>query len=99
MLPVISQLSPHLFLGHQSRRFVMNQSTGHQDPLVFSYLSLRKAVGIIGFLLPSVLAIGKILLQGFGPQGAILQSSISSYYYTNVRDIFAGSLCAIGVFL
>jgi len=72
----------------------MNQSSGPQDPVVLSYLGLRKAVGMIGFLLPLVLAIGKILLQSPG-----LQQSISSYYYTMVRDVFVGSLCAIGVFL
>lgn len=72
----------------------MNQQSGPRDPLVLSYLGLRKAVGIIGFALPSVLAIGKILLQGPG-----IQSSISGYYYTAMRNVFEGSLCAIGVFL
>jgi hypothetical protein len=72
----------------------MNQQSGPQQPLVLSYLSLRKAVGIIGFALPFVLAFGKILLQGPGIQG-----SISCYYYTDMRNVFVGSLCAIGVFL
>jgi hypothetical protein len=71
----------------------MNQSSGPQE-LVRSYLSLRKAVGIIGFLLPAVLAIGKVLLQGPG-----IQCSISDYYYTVVRNVFVGALCTIGVFL
>jgi hypothetical protein len=77
-----------------NRRLVMNQQSGPQDPLVLSYLGLRKAVGIIGFALPFVLAFGKILLQGPGRQ-----SSISGYYYTDMRDVFVGSLCAIGIFL
>jgi hypothetical protein len=71
-----------------------NQQSGHPDPLVFSYLTLRKAVGIIGFALPFVLAVGKIFSQGAG-----IQSSISGYYYTDMRNILVGSLCAIGVFL
>ena len=71
----------------------MNQQSGPQDSLVLSYLSLRKAVGIIGFALPFVLAFGKILLQGPG-----IQRSISSYYYTDMRNVFVGSLCAIGIF-
>ena len=62
--------------------------------LVISYLTLRKAVGVIGTSLPFVLVIGKWLLQGWG-----IQSSISAYYYTSMRDVFVGSLCAIGVFL
>jgi hypothetical protein len=72
----------------------MNQQSGPQEPLVLSYLGLRKAVGIIGVALPFVLAFGKLLLQGPG-----IQDSISGYYYTVMRNVFVGSLCAIGVFL
>ena len=72
----------------------MSQQSGPQDPLVLSYLELRKAVGIIGFALPFVLAFGKILVEGLG-----IQSSIRGYYYTDLRNVFVGSLCAIGVFL
>jgi hypothetical protein len=75
-------------------RLDMSHDSGPQGFLVLSYLDLRKAVGIIGFALPFVLAFGKILLQGSG-----IQSSISSYYYTDMRNVFVGSLCAIGVFL
>jgi len=72
----------------------MNQQSGPQDSLVLSYLGLRKAVGIIGVALPFVLSFGKILLQSPG-----IENSISAYYYTDVRNVFVGSLCAIGVFL
>ena len=71
----------------------MNQQPSDQN-LVFSYLELRKAVGIIGVALPFVLAIGKLVLQGPG-----LEPTISSYYYTDLGNWFVGSLCAIGVFL
>jgi hypothetical protein len=63
-------------------------------PLVLGYLGLRRAVGIIGLTLPLVLALGRILLQGFG-----IETSISCYYYTDMGNVFVGSLCAIGVFL
>jgi hypothetical protein len=72
----------------------MDQQSVPQDPLVLSYLALRRAVGIIGLALPFVLAVGKVLLQGPG-----IQSSISSYHYTDMRTVFEGSLCAIGAFL
>jgi len=55
---------------------------------------LRKAIGIIGISLPFVLAFGKIILGSPG-----IQSSISGYYYTGMRDVFVGSLCAIAVFM
>jgi hypothetical protein len=64
------------------------------NSFVMSYLDLRKAIGIIGITLPFVLAIGKIILTGQG-----IESSISAYYYTVMRDVFVASLCAIGVFL
>ncbi len=64
------------------------------DSLVLSYLGLRKAIGVIGITLPFVLAIGKIILTGPG-----IQSSISAYYYTIMRDVFVGMLCANAVFL
>jgi hypothetical protein len=62
--------------------------------LVISYLTLRRAIGILGVLLPLVLSLGKILLQGRG-----LDCSISDYYYTVMGNVFVGSLCSIGVFL
>jgi len=72
----------------------MTQPSGPQDSLVLSYLDLRKAIGTIGIALPFVLAIGKLLLDGPG-----IQSSMSAYYHTVMRDVFVGSLCAIAVFL
>jgi len=72
----------------------MNQRSPCPDSLVLSYLQLRKAVGIIGVALPFVVALGKIVLQGPG-----IQHSISAYYYTDMGNVFVGSLCAIGVFL
>src|SRR5712664_2038585 len=62
--------------------------------LVISYLSLRKAIGFIGLLLPVVLVLGKILLGSPG-----LETSISLYYYTHMGNVLVGSLCAIGTFL
>ncbi len=70
------------------------QSVPDGAPLVVSYLDLRKAVGIIGLALPFVLAFGDILLHGLR-----IENSISTYYYTEMRNIFVGSLCAIAIFL
>jgi len=79
---------------HHSPNSAPVNPTDPDDSLVLSYLTLRKAVGIIGLLLPFVLAIGKILLQGSG-----IEPSISCYYYTDTGGVFVGSLFAIGVFL
>ncbi len=65
-----------------------------QNTLVHSYLFLRRAIGLIGLALPLVLILGKQLVQG----GALL-GSLSSYYYTDLRDVLVGAMCAVGVFL
>ena len=72
----------------------MDQQPDPDNSLVISYLWLRTAIGIIGIALPFALAMGKILFDDGG-----LQSSMSAYYYTNTRNLFVGSLCAIGIFL
>ena len=72
----------------------MGQQPDSDNSLVISYLWLRTAIGIIGIALPFALVLGKILFDGGG-----LQNSMSAYYYTNTRNLFVGSLCAIGIFL
>ncbi len=69
-------------------------TTSPQTTLVHSYLFLRRAIGIIGLALPFVLIIGKLLVDG-----GDLGGSLSGYYYTSMRDVLVGSMCAAGVFL
>jgi len=62
-------------------------------PLVMSYLLMRMLIGVVAVLLPAVLILANWAIgHGFQP-------SLSGYYYTPMRNIFVGSLCAIGVFL
>ncbi|MDM4719046.1 hypothetical protein QTQ03_05335 [Micromonospora sp. WMMA1363] len=56
---------------------------------------LRLGIGIVGVALPAVLIVGHALVTG----RLTLLDSISAYYYTPLRDVLVGSLCAIGVFL
>jgi hypothetical protein len=63
-----------------------------EDPLVISYLFLRKMIGGLGIGLPFALLIGS-LVRHFA-----IQDSMSAYYHTDMRNIFVGTLCAIGVF-
>jgi hypothetical protein len=65
-----------------------------QTTLVHSYLFLRRAIGLIGVALPVVLILGKQLVQG-----GDLIGSLSGYYYTGLRDVLVGAMCAAGVFL
>jgi hypothetical protein len=59
-----------------------------------TYLSLRIGIAAIGILLPVALWVGGALVDG-----ASLQSSMSAYYYTAMRDVFVGALFAVGVAL
>ncbi len=62
--------------------------------LVVSYLGVRRAIGAVGLLLPVVLGpVGWLIF------GVPLQENMSSYYHTPLRDVFVGSMCAIGIFL
>ena len=56
---------------------------------------LRLAIGAIGMLLPVALIAGNALLGA----RMIVPYSMSGSYYTPVRNLFVGSLCALGVFL
>jgi hypothetical protein len=64
------------------------------NTLVLSYLELRRGVGILGVTLPLVIFLGSLLIFKTG-----LQGSVSAYYYTGMRDVLVGTLCAIGIFL
>ena len=55
---------------------------------------LRQTVGWIGTLLPFVLLFG-LPISSTEPR----PDSMSGYYYTDMRNIFVGALCALGVFL
>jgi uncharacterized membrane protein len=72
----------------------MSHGETHGESLIISYLTLRRLVGLLGIALPFVLVVGGALIFGVGQQ-----SSISSYYYTPMRNVFVGTLCVIGFFL
>ncbi|MFL5754479.1 MAG: hypothetical protein ACJ76F_13790 [Bacteroidia bacterium] len=67
----------------------------HEDnnDLVIHFLTHRKVLGWMGFLLPFVLMIGSKLLYGE------LETSISNYFYTCFRDVFVVTLCGVALFL
>ncbi|MFH6993739.1 hypothetical protein [Flavobacterium sp. FlaQc-48] len=62
---------------------------------IFTYRRIRRAIGYLGISLP-ILLVGLSLIPFFETP---VQFSISDYYYTNLREIFTGTLCAVGLFL
>ena len=63
---------------------------------VRSFLFMRLAVGALGVALPVVL----MLVDGFWFDGdPFPRDSLSAYFYSGGREVFVGTLCAIGVFL
>ena len=83
---------PHTTAGPLGNGMTQSASS---DSLLISYLSLRKAVGIIGVSFPLVLVLGNWWIF----HSNAIEDSISYYYYTEMRGVFVGSLWAIGVFL
>ena len=72
-----------------------NQLHKKQDPQLISYLTLRKAIGILAFLFPIVIVVGSVLIGGCDE----IQSNLSTYYHTRMRNVYVGILCAIALFL
>ena len=76
----------------------MEPNNNPQNPdqgYVISYLTLRKAVGILGMALPFVLMIGFFIIK----KGCPFPPSISHFYYTSMGNYFVGTLCAVSLFL
>lgn len=65
------------------------------NPLVLSYLTLRRLIGILGIILPALLVTGTCTLGHCHH----IQDSISHYYYTMMGDVYVGTLCAVAIFL
>jgi len=65
----------------------------HPENFVMSYFRVRQALGVLGLSLPVTLLVAGMLAQGR------LEPSISDFFYTTQRDIFVGTLTAIGIFL
>lgn len=64
-----------------------------RDEMVLSYHRVRTALGLLGVLFPLLLVIGGLLSHSG------IQPSVSDFFHTTLRDVYVGSLCAIGVFL
>lgn len=62
---------------------------------VRTYRRIRKAIGVLGVFLPIVLC----TFSAIPLFKTAVQGSISHYYYTNLRELFTGVLCAVGLFL
>ncbi|MDQ2090387.1 hypothetical protein [Marimonas arenosa] len=60
---------------------------------VLSFYRVRQALGLLGLVFPVLLLLGGWL------ENARVQPSISDYYHTTLRDIYVGTLFAIGIFL
>ena len=72
----------------------------HHIDLVQSFTRVRLALGFLGLMLPAILILGGILDQPrIDVATGRIEPTISDFYHTTYRDIFVGTLCAIGVFL
>jgi hypothetical protein len=65
-------------------------------PYLRSYLMMRLAVGALGVGLPLFLVLFDGALLGGHP---VFRTSLSAYYYSGAREVFVGTLSAMGVFL
>lgn len=62
---------------------------------VLTFRRLRKIIGLLALGLPVTLVVFSLIPLFKTP----IQSSISYYYYSNLREVFTGVLCAVSLFL
>jgi len=86
-------------LNRRYKSVVMGNTDRHQQtdkpPEIISFYTMRRAIGILGITLPLIMLAGSSL---FGDCTGV-QGSISTYYHTNMRNIFVGYNCAVALFL
>ncbi len=68
-------------------------SLRHTADLVLSYHRVRTALGILGIFLPVALILGGLETSGQ------IEPTISDFFHTKMRDVYVGTLSAIGIFL
>jgi hypothetical protein len=64
-----------------------------RDEFIISYATMRRLVGWLALSLPFILPAGYVIF--FSRHG--FPGSISSYYYTGMRNYLVGALCVLGV--
>ncbi len=69
---------------------------GEASRYVRSFLIMRIFIGALGVALPFVLVLCDGAVFDLDP---FPRDSLSAYYYSGVRELFVGTLCATGVFL
>ncbi|MBI2836398.1 MAG: DUF998 domain-containing protein [Chloroflexi bacterium] len=86
----------------QNASYALTPEGEQARSLLIPFLHLRRAMGVVGIALPFVLLLGNFVfgdMLNVFPNQHGLQSSISAYYYTGMRNVFVGAICAIAVFL
>lgn len=73
----------------------MQKNNDASEMYVLSYFTIRIAVGILGIILPFILVLGSIILDG----KTEIINSISSYYHLHIGNALVGILCAVALFL
>lgn len=76
-------------------KFNRDKQKEDTNDLVFSYLALRRFIGIVGILLPVAL----VLIARRAENERVIQASISAYYYTSAGDVFVITICVLCAFL
>ena len=77
----------------------MTKGQSSSYPLIMSYLTLRRIIGWIAVLLPLALVAARLFLRKQFNIPVQWPDSASGFYYSGMRDVFVGSVCALGVFL
>jgi hypothetical protein len=67
----------------------------NEEPIIVSFMTIRKGVGVLGILMPFLLVAGLAFIFKEGDW----EPSLSHYYYTRMGAAFVGTLCVVAFFL
>jgi len=78
----------------QNKEVISDKEKRTRNELVINYLSLRKYIGILGISLPVILLVGSCVVNN-----GRLESSISDYFHTPLRQFFTITLGGMSLLL
>lgn len=73
----------------------LNFDPGENHPIIMTFKTMRRMIGISGMSLPIIAVFWTFVLSDC----STLLDSISAYYHTDIRDVFVGILCVVSFFL
>ncbi|MCF6133535.1 hypothetical protein [Flavobacterium wongokense] len=74
---------------------MLNFKLKDPDSITITYMTMRKIIGFLAFLLVPTLVLGAFITD----HSFVIRGSVSAYYYSGMRNALVGVICGISLFL